>query len=163
MALGLAYFGIDLWEARVEQTAALESARYALDHVEPGRTAWFAGRWGFRDHAARAGLTPLAPGRSTLNPGDLLVVHDNKVDMEPRINIDPALAEEIDVARYNDRLPLRVVPNFYAGKEPLQRQLGPRMVVHVYRVLKPFTPLGFIPPWIGPKDRQVGAIMQLRR
>jgi hypothetical protein len=83
--------------------------------------------------------------------------------MEPRINIDPALAQEIDVARYNDRLPLRVVPNFYAGKEPLQRQLGPRMVVHIYRVLKPFTPLGFIPPWLGPKDRQVGAIMQLRR
>lgn len=163
MLLGLAYFGVDLWESRVEEKAATDSAWFALDHVEPGHMAWFAGRWGFRDHAARAGLTPLVSGRSTLKPGDLLVVHDNKVEMEPRINIDPALAEEIDVARYNDRLPLRVVPNFYAGKEPLQRQVGPRMVVHIYRVLKPFTPLGFIPPWVGPQDRQVGAIMQLRR
>jgi hypothetical protein len=163
MVLGLAYYGVDLWEVRVEEKSAIDSARFALDHVEPGHTAWFAGRFGFRHHAARAGLTPMAMGRSILQPGDVFVVHDNKIDMEPKISIDPALAEEIQVARYNDKLPLRVVPNFYAGKEPLQRQNGPRMVVHVYRVLKPFTPLGFIPPWIGPKDRPVGAIMQFRR
>jgi hypothetical protein len=160
MTLGLGYFGVDLWEAHIEETAATESARVALSQLEPGRTAWFAGRWGFRDHAARAGLTPLAPGRSTLEPGDLLVVHDNKVEMEPRVVIDPSLGREIDVLRSLDRLPFRIVPSFYAGKDPLQRQVGPRFVVHIYRVLKPFTPLGFIPPRFGPQDRPVGAAMQ---
>ena len=166
VALGLFYFGVDYGEAIVESRAAKDAARQAMARVEPGETAWFAGRWGFRYHAEMAGLTPLAPGRSVLAPGDLLVVHENKVAEEPKIAIDPAQAEELVTLAY-DAPPLfprlRTVPTYYAGKNPLERQVGPRFVVHVYRINRPFTPLGLIPPWMGPKDRAVGAMIQSGR
>lgn len=163
VALGLFYFGVDEGEAVVESRAAKDAARQALARVGPGETAWFAGRWGFRYHAEEAGLTPLTPGRSVLAPGDLLVVHENKVAEEPRIAIDPAQAEELLTLDYDAPPPfprLRTVPTYYAGKNPLERQVGPRLVVHIYRVNRAFTPLGLVPPWMGPKDRAVGAMIQ---
>ncbi len=163
MVLGVAYYGVDLWEARVERRAAEESAAAALARVEPGRTAWFAGRWGFRDHAERAGLVHIAPGRTVLEPGDLLVVHDNKVDLEPTVDIDPSLVEEVLRLQYDDNLPYRLVPPFYAGKEPIQKQSGPRFVAHVYQVSRRFTPLGWVRPEFGPRDRPVGALMRAGR
>jgi hypothetical protein len=160
LALGLFYYGVDLHEARVEKAAAEAAAHDALARLEPGQTAWYAGRWGFRHYAAKAGLTHIAVGRTELKRGDLLVVHENKIDMEPKVTIDPALVEEIEAVRLEDTLPFRTVPPYYSGKEPLQRQVGPRFVVHIYRVINPFTPLGWIPPEFGPKDRPVGAIIQ---
>ena len=92
VGLGLCYFAVDYGEAVVESRAAHDSARQAMAHIEPGETAWFAGRWGFRYHAEKAGLTPVAPGRSVLAAGDVLVVHENKVAEEPKVVIDPAAA-----------------------------------------------------------------------
>ena len=155
VSLGLFYYGVDLNEARVEKAAAEAAAEDALAHLERGQTAWYAGRWGFRHYAAKAGLTHLAVGRTELKRGDLLVVHDNKIDMEPRVVIHPALVEEIVALKLGDAIPFRTVPPYYSGKEPLQRQTGPRFVVHLYRVLNPFTPLGWIPPEFGP-ERQAG-------
>ena len=101
-----------------------------------------------------------------VEPGDLLVVHENKVAEEPRVAIDSAQAEEVVTLTY-DAPPyfprLRTVPAYYAGKNPLERQDGPRFVVHVYRIHRAFTPLGLIPPWLGPKDREVGAMMRFDR
>lgn len=167
MALGLFYFGVDYGEAVVESHAAGDAARRALEEAGPGHgRVWFAGRWGFRYHAEKAGLTPVVPGGCVVEAGDLLVVHDNKVAEEPRIAIDPAQADEIrtltyDVPSYFPRL--RTVPTYYAGKNPLERQVGPRLTVRVYRIKQPFTPLGLIPPWLGPKDRVVGATMRFDR
>ena len=128
--------------------------------------AWFAGRWGFRYQAEKSGLTPVVPGVSVVEPGDLLVVQENQVVEEPRVAIDPAQAEEVATLTY-DAPPffprLRTVPTFYAGKNPLERQVGPRFVVHVYRINRAFTPAGAHPALAGPKDRAVGAMMQFDR
>ncbi len=167
MALGLLYFGVDFGEAVVESRAAGDAARRALEVVGRDRSrAWFVGRWGFRYHAEKAGLSPVVPGVSVVEAGDLLVVHENKVVEEPRIAIDPAQAVEMMTFSYDLPSvfpPLRTVPAYYAGKNPLERQVGPRFVVHVYRINRPFTPLGLIPPWLGPKDREVGATIRFDR
>jgi hypothetical protein len=167
VALGLFYFGVDYGEAEVESRAATEVAHEALARAEAGHSrAWFAGRWGFRYQGEKSGLTPIVPGVSVVEPGDLLVVQENQVIEEPRVGIDPAQAEEVARLTY-DAPPffprLRTVPTYYAGKNPLERQVGPRFVARVYRINRPFTPLGLIPPWLGPKDRAVGAMMQFDR
>ncbi len=163
VALGLFYYGVDLHEARVEKAAAETAASDALARLEPGQTAWYAGRWGFRHYAAQAGLKHVVLGRTELKRGDIFVVHDDKIDMEPKVIIDPALVEEVLTLKFEDTIPFRTVPPFYSGKEPLQRQAGPRFVVHLYRVTNPFTPLGWIPLEYGPKDRPVGATMRRYR
>ena len=159
LILGLFYFGIDFHEARVEKTAAETAAKEALALAKPGETVWYAGRWGFRHYAMLAGLKHIAPGRTELKRGDLLVIHDNKIDMEPKILIEPALADEILTLKFdeNSSLPWRTVPPYYSGKEPLQKQVGPRFVVHVYRVTNPFIPLGNYPRGYVAPDKPVGA------
>jgi hypothetical protein len=166
VALGFFYAGVDYEEAIVTARAADDVARKAREAVEPGSNVWFAGRWGFRYHAERAGLMPVATGRTVLEPGDVLVVQENQVVEEPRIAVDPAQAPEVATLTYDGpRLfpRLRTVPAYYAGKNPLERQSGPRFVAHVYRVEREFTPLGLIPPWLGPKDRAVGALREIGR
>jgi hypothetical protein len=164
VGLGLFYFAIDYEEAVVDRRAAWDAADRVLGLANRGEGRYFAGRWGFRYHAEQAGLEPVRPGRDTLEVGDWLAVVENKVAEEPRIVIDPADAKEVATLSYdNPRFfpPLRTVPTYYAGKNPLERQVGPRQVVHIYEVNRPFTPLGRIPPWLGPKDRAVGAMMQI--
>ncbi len=166
MALGLFYFAIDYEESVVDRRAARDVAARLNSAAGPGEARWFAGRWGFRYHAEQAGLTPLAPGRDTFAPGDWLAVVENKVAEEPRVVIEPADAREVATLSYDAPRffpPLRTVPTYYAGKNPLERLVGSRQVVRIYQVNRPFTPLGFIPPWIGPKDRAVGAVMQVGR
>jgi hypothetical protein len=164
VGLGLFYFAIDYEESVVDRRAAWDAAGRVNAAASPGEKRYFAGRWGFRYHAEQAGLTPVASGRDTFAPGDWLAVVENKVAEEPRVVIEPADANEVATLSYDAPRffpPLRTVPTYYAGKNPLERQAGPRLVVHVYQVNRPFTPLGFIPPWVGPKDRAVGAVMQV--
>jgi hypothetical protein len=161
-ALGLFFFGVDLREACVERSAARAAAREAFDLRAPGHTAWFVGRWGFRHYATREGLTPIRVGRTELRRGDVLVVEEEKLAEEAKVEIDPALIDEVLTLRYDDAVPFRTHPPFYAGKDPIQGRSGPRFVVHVYRVVSPFTPLGWILPEYGPQDRPVGAIRTRR-
>ena len=128
--------------------------------------AWFAARWGFRYQAEKSGLTPVVPGVSVVGPGDVLVVQQNQVIEEPRVVVDPCAGRGGRDAHLRRAPLLPPAPDgahLLRGKNPLERQVGPRFVVHVYRITRPFTPLGLIPPWLGPKDRAVGAMMQLDR
>jgi hypothetical protein len=160
--LGLFYYGVDLHEARVERTSAEIVTKDALGMLKPGQTAWYAGRWGFRHYATKGGLKHIVPGRTEMQRGDLFVVHDNKINMEPKIELDPVLLEEVGVLKFDEDspVPFRTVPPYYSGKEPIQRQDGPRNVVHIYRVLNPFTPLGMIPIEYAPRGKQLGAMMR---
>ena len=156
--LGIGYFGVDLQEALVAKRAAEDSATEAIRLAGPDRTAWYVGRWGFRHYASRAGLTQVVPGRTELRPGDVLVVQDNTILAEPVVGFALEDVVEIGGLASIDRLPYRTVPSFYSGKEPFQRRIGPRVVVRIYRVLRSFVPMGWIPPEFGPKDKLLGAL-----
>jgi hypothetical protein len=147
-ALGLGFFGLDWWEARVQQVAAERAAAWAAEQgasSEGGEkpTIWFVGHWGFQYYAGAAGMRPLSvpprTARECPRPGDWLVRPDDRVSRQDLDFDDPAL-EEVAWLRWDDDVPLETVVCFYSGRTPLRRRAGPRFVVRVYRVARPFTP-----------------------
>ncbi len=164
VGLGLFYFAIDYEEAVVDRRAAGDAAERVRLRPCPSERTWFAGRWGFRYHAEQAGLTALRPAGIRSHQATVLAVVENKVAEEPRVVIEPADARRGRHARLRCPSllpPLRHGPDLLRGQESARAPGRPRQVVHVYQVNRPFTPSGLIPPWLGPKDRAVGAKMQI--
>jgi hypothetical protein len=136
--LGLAFHGVDLREAVAEQRGAERAARRALRQAG-GRTAWYAGTWGLKFYAERAGLRAVVPDRSALRTGDWLVVPDDPLPHQELVLEGAPLAPagRVTVA---DALPLRTVWCYYGSNVPLDRLDGPRVSLRLYRVTADFTP-----------------------
>jgi hypothetical protein len=138
---------LDWWEARVQQLAAESAAEWVRGRAAPPDggekpTVWFVGHWGFQYYAEASGMTALAVPPQTPEgrprPGDWVVrpdrVHRQDLDFD-----DPAL-EEATRLTWDDPVPLQTVMCYYSGRTPLQRRAGPRFVVRIYRVARPWSP-----------------------
>jgi hypothetical protein len=135
--LGLAFYAVDLREA-VAQKRAVERAARRLRSRDGGSVAWYAGTWGVKFYAERAGLRAVVPDRSALHKGDWLVIPDAPL---PHRQIDLGgaplvLAERVVVG---DAIPLCTVWCYYGGNLPLEHHQGPRVSLRLYRVAADFT------------------------
>jgi hypothetical protein len=137
--LGFLFWMVDLCGASAQQRAA-ELVVERIKAREPAATIWFVGHWGFQFYAERAGARPVIPNVSRLRPGDWLLVPAESHVHQQRIVLDPACLRENDVIALADALPLRTVACYYGGHIPLERQEGPRVVVHAYVVRAAYVP-----------------------
>jgi hypothetical protein len=126
--LGLAYCGLDLWEARVRQSAAERAARWARRQGDGA--AWFVGGGGFGFYAERAGLRPVTT-RQRPRPGDWLVIDcGHAATHHYTLPAGPPACRLV----LADALPLRTHCCYYAGASPVEHHEGPRLVVGVYHL-----------------------------
>src|SRR5205807_7619730 len=93
----------------------------------------------FQFYAERAGMQPVVPDVSRLQPGDWLVVPNARWNQQ-RIHIDPAAVEAERRVVIAETVPLRTVQCFYGGFAPLEHHAGPRIDVTIYRVLAAWVP-----------------------
>jgi hypothetical protein len=149
IVLGLVYYALDLQEAQVQQTAAVDAAAWI--NRQGGGRVWYVGHWGWQFHAERNGMEPVIVGYETseasvplpppsrLQAGDWLVVPDERIHRQAIDLVTAPLREEI-VLHYAAVIPLRTVACFYAGICPVEHHNGDRLTVHIYRVTSGFTP-----------------------
>jgi hypothetical protein len=77
--LSLAAAGVLSVAVAASDTALADSARRAAREIckarhEPLRTIWFEGHWGFQYYMEAAGARAVVMNRSSLDPGDLLIL-----------------------------------------------------------------------------------------
>ena len=99
-------------------------------------SVWFVGHWGFKFYAERLGMKPVAPGRSTLEAGDWLVVPEGLSRQHPWIPL--SRLTEVAFVESRSRSPWSSVISFYAGPIPLRRQPEAQIVARVDRVERGF-------------------------
>jgi hypothetical protein len=125
--LGIAFFLVDLHDARAAEKAVAKAVR-RLRGVAPEATVWGYGSWGFQYYAERAGMKPA--GRD-VRTGDWVVLGDQRYAPWPG---DMDRLEIVTVVRLDDPLPLRTVPCYYGGRTPLEHRDEPRYSASIYRV-----------------------------
>jgi 4-amino-4-deoxy-L-arabinose transferase-like glycosyltransferase len=140
IALGLFFYCIDLREAQARKEAAERTAAY-VRASNPDATVWFAGHWGFQFYAERAGMQPVAAGRSRLRRGDWLAVPDRSI-VSQSVRVDDSALELVHTVTVADALPWQTVWAFYgtATGAALEHQAGPRVQVRLYRVTASHVP-----------------------
>jgi hypothetical protein len=145
--LGLGLFAVDAWDARPENELAQAAAGYTEDHG--GGRVWFSGHWGFQYYCDRAGMVPVVPNASRLEPGDWLVfpiVPDDQGFYRPyhggaKFRPDPRyLVPEIEFV-WRDLLSAQTIPTLYGGRYPVTGRDHPRLRVVVYRVTAAWAPI----------------------
>jgi hypothetical protein len=142
--LGLMFFGVDFLEAQAEQFGA-EGAAHLLIGRREGRV-WYVGHWGFQFYAEKAGMIPVIPEESRLQPGDWLVIPDSPIARQ-RMDLNTAPIQLVYTVEVRDPIPLRTFPCYYSGRMPLEHLEGPRVRVRLYRITADFTPdLEPLPP-----------------
>ena len=126
--LGLAFFGVDWWEARARKTAAERAAGW-VRRQGGGANCWFVAGSGFDFYCERAGLRRVTrhghPG-----PGDWLVVESTHAEA---VNYPPPAFPPARRLVVSDWLPLRTQRCYYASGTPVEHRDGPRFVVSIYR------------------------------
>jgi hypothetical protein len=127
--LGLAFFGVDWWEARARQAAAEGAARWA-QRQEGGANCWFVAGCGFDFYCERGGLRRLTR-HSGPGPGDWLVIESTQAEAVHYPLPDFPPARQLVVT---DWLPLRTQRCYYASGTPVEHCDGPRFVVGIYRL-----------------------------
>lgn len=130
VALGFAYFGVDLIEARAQRDAAREAFR-AIRARDSAGDVWFTGHWGFQWYAEALGMRPLVPDYSEVRAGDWVVL-PTRVDQQV-VELDPAVFELVQTRSVPAVPPLFSSYGFYAGGTPLEHASGPRIETHVFR------------------------------
>jgi len=135
IALGLLFFAVDVCDARAQLLAAQEAAR-RIAETNGGRT-WYAGHWGFQYYAEAAGMKPLVPDESILQPGDWLVLPGPPID-RPIFELPSDRSDTVFDVRVTDWLPWKTVVGYYGGTDPLDHCAQPRLVVAVHRVRAPW-------------------------
>jgi hypothetical protein len=130
LALALAYWGVDLIEARAQRDAAREAFR-AIRARDPAGDVWFTGHWGFQWYAEALGMRPLVPDYSELRAGDWVVL-PTRVDQQV-VALDPALFELVEARSVPAVPPLFSTYGFYAGGTPLEHASGPRVQTRIFR------------------------------
>jgi hypothetical protein len=135
IALGLAVYTVDIWDARADLVAARKASRWLAAKPTEAR-AWFAaeGWCGFQYYADRAGFTIL--GKPDVPPpahGDLVaVLHRFSCGKTPESqNHWGTLLGQF---RLEDRVPWRTDPCFYSRRQAIEHQDGPRVEVKLYRL-----------------------------
>jgi hypothetical protein len=109
------------------------------------QTVWYLpDHWkGFQFVAPRVGMKPVHPGRSLLRAGDwVLRDSDHKIHEH---GMNPSKLEVVEVYWDTSAFPLRVLPDYFEGKYPIQRREPPRIVGVLYRVRADFIPQD---PWV---------------
>jgi hypothetical protein len=143
IAVGLLVAALDAFDARPEKELASQAADLVRKNSPASRT-WFVGHWGFQYYCERAGMIPVIPGQSILEPGDCLVLPrypDNVNFYRPypgavTIHPPPDAVALIASLVWEDWLSAQTIPNFYGGTEPVLGRDHPRLQVGVYRVVK---------------------------
>jgi len=148
--LALGYQALDWYGARLQQQAVERATRYIAEHGD-GRV-WYTGHWGFQFYAERAGMEPVVPPYfipresrirfpevTQFVPGDWLVVPDAQFIIQQLIRLPEQNLELCDELILTSPIPLRTIPNFYAGRTPVEHFEGPALVVRLYRVRAGFT------------------------
>ena len=104
---------------------------------EGDRPIWFAGHWGFQYYGSQHGLREiypatydadwnLLPGSSVLEEGDWIIYPDMEVRPYGQpIVLDPEAVEGLIVIEWHDSWPLRTIPEFYLGYQPLRHHDRP--------------------------------------
>jgi hypothetical protein len=133
VAIALLFYVTDCYEARAGQLAAHDVKRRSSELAQEG-SVWQMSWWGFEYYAEREGLHPLQLNRQIPRPGDLLAVQDmlafRKFLAEQRtITLDP-----VETIVVRDAFPLRTLPGYYAGRNPLEHRTTGRSPVIIYRV-----------------------------
>jgi hypothetical protein len=149
VALGLAFFALDLREATAQREAVEKAAAWIADHG--GGRVWYVGHWGFQFHAERAGMLPVIteykpdagsiplPPSSRLQENDWLIVPDGRI-IQQSLERDPGLLREENLMVIADSIPLRTVMCYYGGFAAVEHHDGNRVEVTIYRVTADFTP-----------------------
>jgi hypothetical protein len=135
IALALGIFAVDVRDARADQAAASQLARW-LPLKPPSARAWFTaeGFCGFLFYADGAGFTSLGqPGAPAPSSGDwLAVLHRSSWGETP--TSQNAWGELLLRARIEDSLPFQTDACFYSGSLAVQHHEGPRAEVSLYRL-----------------------------
>jgi hypothetical protein len=135
--LGFLYFALDVRDAQAQQQAADEAADYV--QRRGGGRVWYIGHWGFQYYAEHRDMKPAYVGCGKIEPGDWFVVPDEAHNQQAiKVDLHKVIEEQVVVVQ--DPVPLRTVANFYGGAVALEHHEGPRMRVHVYRVVEGFFP-----------------------
>jgi acetyl esterase/lipase len=124
--LGLAFFGIDLWEAQARKAAAERAAGWVR---RQGGDGWFVGGSGFDFYAERAGLRRVTKHAGP-RPGDWLVLETTHAGL---VHFAPPGVPPLRRLTPSDWLPLRTLYGFYSSGAPVEHCDGPRLVVAIYR------------------------------
>ena len=133
VALSLLFGATDWLDARSAQTAARELSRSGYIPADGG-TFWHLSWWGVGYYADREGLRPLQLNRELPRPGDLLAVHD-VAEVRAFVAAQQLMVlERVGEVAAGDSFPLRVAPNYYDGRTPLEHTRGVRTRVSVYRI-----------------------------
>jgi len=135
--LGLGYSVLDIREARVIKSAAIDAAR-VIREQDAEAHIWYVGHWGFAYYADQAGMEPVVPDNSLLRAGDWLVVPNRIERQEISFNNVPFQLRYKE--RYDDGLKVQSVTCFYAGIVPLEHRVNPRLEVYLFRVMSDYVP-----------------------
>jgi hypothetical protein len=151
IGLGLAFFALDWYGARIHQRAAEGSAAWV--RARGGGTAWFVGHWGFQFYAERAGLRPVVPAApggpaayvplpspSRLRADDWLIVPDRPLEQQG-VWLDPERLEAVGCLHFGGAIPVATVPCFYGGRTAVEHRQRPGLGVRIFRVRAGFTPV----------------------
>jgi len=139
LAVGGLFATSEVMDARA-RGPAIERAAAWIDATPAGRSGrrWYAGHWGVRYYADSAGLTPVVPGRSVLEPGDWLILPRGVHRQALRIPEGKALRVETIVSR--SPWPWSTIPGAYGGYRALRPQPAAQMEIVILRVVARFTP-----------------------
>lgn len=137
VAFGLAFYSFDAREARANLRAADRAAR-RVGEAPPGAATWFVGRWAFRWYAEGHGMRTALDAGTVFRAGDRVVVQETPVAPWPLKFPDGAL-EPVARVEERDRLAVRTLGAFYAGRTPLETRTGPRASATIYRVVRDCT------------------------
>jgi hypothetical protein len=142
LALGFAYYGLDVREACVQKQAA--EAAYEQLPKRGGSSVWYVGHWAFQYYAENAGMSPVVPNESQLCRGDWLIIPDKRLNQQS-IHLDNNAIELVSTLSFSDPIPLKTVPCFYGEDSPMRHHDGARLTIRIYRVTA-----DFIAEWIPP-------------
>jgi hypothetical protein len=140
MTLGLLFYFVDFHDAQVEKRAAQDAAQTILalkGHVPESQGAtWYVARWGFQFYAERAGMLPVIPDESALQPGDWIAVSDGPAYTKVVAkHLSHYQLELVTKLVFKDHLPLGTMLGYYSTGIPIHHQEEARRIVSIYRVI----------------------------
>lgn len=146
VALGLALYAIDCWDALPERQLADRAANVIREHG--GGRIWTEGHWGWQYYMERNGTELIVPKQSELNAGDWLVlpmIPDEVGFYRPyhggaHLHLASDAVVLIDEFVWKDRLAAQTIPNLYGGFVPVIGRDHPRLRVRVYRITREWVP-----------------------
>lgn len=139
LLLSVIFLITDYVDAFAEKHAMQDSLAWIRSQPEADRPVWFTGHWGFHYYGREAGLHPIIPNESDLQEGDWIIYPDTLLRPYGQIiKLGPPWAERQVRIDWYECWPLRTVPDFYDGYQPIRHHEGQRMRINIFRVKKAF-------------------------